>query len=299
MRKKTQKENRNDLYAFYMVACEKNFSKASAKLGISASALSKTIRLLENRLGPQLFNRTTRTATLAQAGEQLFATTQKSFVSIDSKLDRLAHYKDTPTGMVKITAGLQVIDDILIPRLAHFNELYPKIVLEFHADNQFVDIITQGLDAGVGLDDDVDEMMIATKISESLKMCVVGSPALFEKHGFIKTVSELENFPSVGHVMSTGKLYEWEFIEQGKTIKITPPAKFVCDNGNAIKTTCVHGLGLAYLPESLVKNELATGELIAVLQAFCPSLPALYLYYPHHNVSPALRVVIESLKISH
>jgi len=297
MRQKIQKENYNDLYAFYMVACEKNFSKASAKLGISAPALSKTIRLLENRLGLQLFNRTTRTVALTQAGEQLFATAQKSFASIDSDLDRLAHYRDTPTGTVKITAGLQVIIDIFIPRLAHFNHQYPEIVLEFHAENQFVDIITQGFDAGVRLGDDVDEMMIATKISEPLKMCVVGSPALFEKHGFVKAISELGHFPSVGYVMSTGKLYEWEFSEHGETVKITPPANIVCDDDNAIKTACLHGLGLAYLPESLVKNELATGELIAVLQAFCPSLPALYLYYPHRKVSPALRAVIECLRI--
>ncbi|MDD0824817.1 LysR family transcriptional regulator [Mannheimia sp. AT1] len=291
------RENYNDLYAFWLVAQEKNFTRAAQELGISPSALSKTIRLLEKRLGLQLFNRTTRTVALTQAGEQLFITAQKSFDNLNNGLDRLAHYREMPTGKIKVTAGLQIVQDILIPRLAHFKEQYPEIVLEFHAENQFVDIISQGFDAGVRLGDDVNEMMIAVKISQPIKMCMVGSPTLFEHYGFIKSINELSRFPSIGYVMSTGKLYEWELVEKGQTVKITPSAQFVCNDDNAIKTACLKGLGLAYLPQSLVQSELATGELISVLQPFCLSLPALYLYYPHRNISPALRVVIDNLKV--
>lgn len=292
-----QKENYNDLYAFYLVACEKNFSRASAKLGISPQALSKTIKLLENRLGLQLFHRTTRTVSLTQAGEGLFATAQKSFSYLNNELERLAHYRENPSGTVKITAGLQVVQDILIPRLAHFKSVYPDITLQFHADNRFVDIVSEGFDAGVRLGDDVGETMIAVKISEPLKMCVVGTPALFEQHGFVKHINELINFPSIAYVMSNGKYYDWEFCQNGESVKITPNAQFVFDDDQAIKTACLHDAGLAYLPQNLVQNELDRDELVSVLQSFCLALPALYLYYPHRNISPALRAVVDCLKL--
>lgn len=291
------KTNYNTLHAFYLVAQEKNFARAAAKLSISPQALSKTVKALEEELGLQLFHRTTRTVSLTQAGEQLFAAAQKSFGGLNNELERLAHYRDTPSGTVKITAGLQVVQDILIPRLAHFKTAYPDITLQFHADNRFVDITHQGLDAGVRLGDDVGETMIAVKISEPLKMCVVGTPSLFEQHGFIKHINELKTFPSIAYVMSSGKYYDWEFYQNGKSIKITPNARFVYDDDQAIKTACLHGLGLAYLPQDIVADELASGKLLAVLPAYCPSLPALYLYYPHRNISPALRVVVESLRV--
>lgn len=289
--------NYNSLHAFWVVAQEKNFAKSAQKLGVSPQALSKTIKVLEQQLGLQLFNRTTRTVSLTRAGEQLFAAAQKSFAHLNNELERLAHYRQTPSGTVKITAGLQVIQDILIPRLAHFKTAYPDITLQFHADNHFVDIVKQGFDAGVRLGDDVDGQMIAVKISEPLTMCIAGSPKLFEQHGFIKHIDELATFPAIGYLMSSGKLYEWELWQDGKPVKITPPAQFALNDDEAIKTVCLHGLGLGYLPKSRIQSELDTGKLIAVLQPFCPPLPALYLYYPHRNISPALRAVVEGLRV--
>lgn len=290
------RRNYNDLHAFATAAQSKNFSQAAQKLGISPPALSKTIRLLEARLGVQLFNRTTRSVALTQAGEALFAAAHKSFATLDGELERLAHYRDTPAGKVKITAGLQVIQDILIPRLARFQHQYPDIVLEFHANNRFVDIAGEGFDAGIRLDGDVDESMVAVRISEPLAMCVAGAPGLFERHGFVKTIHRLNDYPAVGYVLGSGKLYEWTLFSDGLPVKITPNAQFVCDDDQAVKTACLHGLGLAYLPQSLIAQELADGRLISILQTHCPPLPALYLYYPHRNISPALRAVVDELR---
>lgn len=291
------RQNYNDLYAFLLVAQEKNFARASDKLSVSPQALSKTIKLLESRLGLQLFNRTTRTVSLTHAGEKLFATAQKSFAQLDSELTHLAHYRNAPSGTVKISAGLQVVQNTLIPKLAHFQTQYPDITVHLSANNRFVDIVAEGFDAGVRLGDDVGEMMIAVKISEPLAMTIVASPSYIKQFGLIKTPDELATHQGIGYVMGNGKLYEWELIFNGKPFTQTPPCRWRFDDDEAIKTACLHGLGLAYLTQEIVVDELANGKLVAVLPAYCPSLPALYLYYPHRNISPALKVVVESLRI--
>ncbi|MEG9476181.1 LysR family transcriptional regulator [Mannheimia indoligenes] len=291
------RQNYNDLYAFLLVAQEKNFARASDKLGVSPQALSKTIKLLESRLGLQLFNRTTRTVSLTHAGEKLFATAQKSFAQLDSELTHLAHYRNAPSGTVKISAGLQVVQNTLIPKLAHFQTQYPDITVHLSANNRFVDIVTEGFDAGVRLGDDVGEMMIAVKISEPLAMTIVASPSYIKQFGLIKTPDELVHHQGIGYVMSNGKLYEWELIFNGKPFTQTPPCRWLFDDDEAVKTACLHGLGLAYLPQEIIADELASGKLVVVLPAYCPSLPALYLYYPHRNISPALKVVVESLRV--
>lgn len=291
------RRNYNDLYAFLLVAQEKSFARASEKLGISPQALSKTIKVLEQRLGLQLFNRTTRTVSLTHAGERLFTAAKDSFARLDGELNRLAHYRNAPSGTVKITAGLQVVQNTLIPKLADFQSQYPDITVHLSANNRFVDIVAEGFDAGVRLGDDVGEMMIAVKISEPLAMAVVASPSYIKQFGLIKTPDELASHQGIGYVMSSGKLYEWELIAHSKSLVKTPPCRWLFDDDEAVKTACLHGLGLAYLPQTMVADELSNGKLVAVLPAYCPSLPALYLYYPHRNISPALKVVIERLRV--
>lgn len=289
--------NYNELYAFVTVAQEKSFARAAAKLGVSPQALSKTIKLLESRLGLQLFNRTTRSVSLTHAGRQLFASADTGFAHLDNGLTRLAHYRNAPSGTVKISAGLQVVQNTLIPKLARFQTQYPDISLHLSANNRFVDIVAEGFDAGVRLGDDVGETMIAVRISEPLAMTVTASPSYIKQFGLIETPDELARHQGIGYVMSSGKLYEWELTRHGKPFTATPPCRWRFDDDEAVKTACLHGLGLAYLPQDLVADELADGRLIAVLPAFCPSLPALYLYYPHRNISPALRAVVECLRV--
>ena len=292
-----KRENYNDLYAFLLVAQEKSFTKAAQKLGVSSPALSKTIRLLEQRLGIQLFTRTTRTVSLTQAGEQLFRTAEQSFHKLDNELAILEHYRNAPTGLVRINAGLQIVETLLIPKLVHFQQQYPEVQLELNSDNRFIDIIVEGFDAGVRLGDDVSEGMIAVRISEPMKMAVVASPDYFERYGIPKTIQELAQHQCICYRLSNGGVYQWEFEHNAEKITISPKGQWIFNDDNPARTAAKKGLGIAYLPEDLVSNELASGELIQIFGEQCLALPSLYLYYPHRNVSPALRAVIDTLKL--
>lgn len=292
-----KRENYNDLYAFLLVAQEKSFTKAAQKLGVSSPALSKTIRLLEERLGIQLFTRTTRTVSLTQAGDQLFRTAEQSFYKLDNELAILEHYRNAPTGLVRINAGLQTVETLLIPKLAHFQQQYPEVQLELSSNNRFIDIIAEGFDAGVRLGDDVSEGMIAVRISAPLKMAVVATPGYFEKYGIPKTIQELEQHQCICYRLSNGGVYPWEFEHNGEKISIKPKGQWIFNDDNPSRAAVKKGLGIAYLPEELIADELTSGELIQIFGEQCLALPSLYLYYPHRNVSPALRVVIDTLKI--
>lgn len=292
-----QQENYNDLYAFLLVAEKKSFRHAAEKLGISSSALSKSIRLLEQRLGVQLFTRTTRTVALTRAGEQLFQTAKNSFSQLNNGLEMLADYRHTPSGLVRINAGLFVIDRILLPKLAHFKQQYPNVVLELTSENRFIDIVAEGFDAGIRLGDDVADGMIAVKISEPLKMSAVASPAYLEQHGIPKKVQDLSQHQCIGYRLSSGGYFQWTFDINGETVKITPHGQWVLNDDYTTKTAVKLGLGVGYLPDELILEELASGQLIRLFGEYVQSLPALYLYYPHRNVSPALCAVVNRLKI--
>ncbi len=290
------RENYNDLHTFLIAATERNFSRAAAKLGVSPPALSKTIRLLEERLGVQLFQRTTRTVSLTQAGEQLFRTAEQSFSKLNNELQLLEHYRNTPSGLVKITAGLAVTRTLLIPKLAHFQDKYPHIRLEIISENRFVDIVAEGFDAGVRLGSDVGGNMIAVKISDEMKMAAVASPAYLDKYGIPQKLPDLATHNCIGYRLGSGGEYQWEFETNGETVKIQPQGQWIFNDDYSAKNAALHGLGIAYLPKDLVQNELASGTLIKLFGELGQKLPALYLYYPHRNVSPALRVVIDALK---
>lgn len=292
-----KRENYNDIYAFLMVATEKSFTRAAAKLGVSSPALSKTIRLLEERLGVQLFVRTTRQVALTQAGQQLFHTSEKGFNKINQELELLAHYRDSPRGLVRINAGFLALQNILIPKLAHFKQKYPDIQLELIGANHLVDIISEGFDAGIRLGSYVDEGMIAVKISPPIQTALVASPTYFATHGFPQSLSDLSMFLGLGYRLSNGEVSKWNFYEKGKEIEITPHCQWFFNDPELIKTAALEGLGLAYLPEKMLEKELASGQLIAIFSEFCSTIPSMYLYYPHRNVSPALRAVIDTLKL--
>lgn len=291
-------ENYNDLYAFLMVAREKSFTKAAKKLSITPPALSKTIRLLEERLGIRLFHRTTRRITLTQAGEHLFRFSEPSFQRLNHELEMLQHYRNSPAGLVRINAGLTVVNTLLLPKLQQIRLQYPDIHIELISENRFINIIEEGFDAGVRLNNDVADNMIAVKISNALKMLLVATPDYFQKHGFPKTIYELEKYPCIGYRLSNGELYPWEFQENGKSIKITPYSPWIFNDDYSTKQAVLAGLGIAQLQEDLVQEELNNGRLIRIFHEQSQALPALYLYYPHRKVSPALRVVIDMLKMT-
>ncbi|WP_336988011.1 LysR family transcriptional regulator [Aeromonas hydrophila] len=297
MNKMTGRENYNDLHVFMLVAREGSFTKAAARLGLAQSGVSRTIRDLEARLGVQLLMRTTRSLSLTQAGEQLYRTAQGCFQSLDAGLATLAHYRDTPSGTVRINASQHAIDKVLLPKLAIFRQRYPDIRLELISESRFVNIIDERFDAGVRLGDEVDEGMVAVRIAPDLDMVMVATPDHFLQYGFPQTPADLAGHPCIAYQFADGSLYQWELWQEGKAIKHRPQGQWVFSDSYMEAAAAKMGLGLAYVPEELVSDELERGTLIQVLKPYAHRLAGQYLYYPHRNVSPALRVVIDALKL--
>lgn len=294
----TSRENYNDLYAFMLVAREGSFTRAATKLGVAQSGISRTVRDLEARLGVQLLTRTTRKLSLTQAGEQLYHAAQASFQSLDNGLSMLAHFRDTPSGMVRINASQHAIDKVLLPKLAMFKQLYPEIRLELISESRFVDIIEEHFDAGVRLGGDVGEGMIAVRITPDIEMVVVATPEHFRRYGFPQTPTDLAAHPCIAYQFADGSLYQWEFWQDGKLIKYKPQGQWVFSDSYMEAAAAKMGLGIAYVPEDLVMEDLEQGRLVRVLIPFSHRFAGLYLYYPHRNVSPALRMVVETLRMS-
>ena len=293
----TSRENYNDLHVFMLVAREGSFTRAAARLGLAQSGISRTIRDLETRLGVQLLVRTTRSLSLTQAGEQLYRTALSSFQSLDAGLATLAHFRDIPSGTVRINASQHAIDKVLLPKLAIFRQHYPDIRLELISESRFVNIIDERFDAGVRLGGEVDEGMVAVRITPDMEMVMVATPDHFLQYGFPQTPAELAVHPCIAYQFADGGLYQWELWQEGKLVKHRPQGQWVFSDSYMEAAAARMGLGLAYVPEELVTDELARGTLIRVLQRFSHRLEGLYLYYPHRNVSPALRALIDTLRL--
>ncbi|ESK48170.1 hypothetical protein P255_02813 [Acinetobacter brisouii CIP 110357] len=287
----------NDLHVFMLVAREGSFTKAATKLGVAQSGVSRTVRELEEHLGLQLLTRTTRKLSLTQAGEQLYRTTLESFQTLENGLSMLAHYRETPSGTVRINASQHAIEKVLLPKLAVFKERYPDIKLELISESRFVDIITEQFDAGVRLGGEVSEGMIAVRITPDMEMVVVATPEHFRRYGFPETPKDLSLHPCISYQLEDGNTYQWEFWMNNKQVLHKPEGQWVFSDSYMEVAAARMGLGLAYVPKELVTEDLDQGNLIQVLKPFSHHYEGLFLYYPHRNVSPALRMVVNTLKI--
>ena len=274
-----------------------SFTAAAQRLGLAQSGISRAIRELEARLGVRLLVRTTRKLSLTQAGEQLYQATLSGFDSLNQGLATLAYYRNTPSGTVRINVSQHSIDKVLLPRLAVFQLRYPDIRLELITENRFVNIIDKRFDAGIRLGSDVGEGMVAVRITSGMEMAVVGTPDHFRRYGFPHTPDDLVAHPCIAYQFADGSLYQWELNQDNKKVTHRPQGQWVFSDSYMEAEAARRGLGLAYVPEELVTDDLTSGKLIRVLQPYSISLEGSYLYYPHRDVSPALRVVIDTLKI--
>lgn len=292
-----KRENYNDLYLFMRVVREGSFTAAAQRLGLAQSGVSRAVRELETRLGLQLLVRTTRKLSLTQAGERLYQTLESGFDAVDNGLATLAHYRNTPSGTVRINASQHLIDKVLLPRLAIFKQRYPDIRLELISENRFVDIIAERFDAGLRLGAEVASGMVAVRITPDMEMAIVGTPDHFRRYGFPQTPADLTAHPCIAWQFADGSLYAWELEHEGKKITHSPQGQWVFSDSYMEANAARRGLGLAYVPEELIADDLERGTLIRVLQRYSLRLDGSFIYYPHRNVSPALRVVIDTLKI--
>jgi DNA-binding transcriptional LysR family regulator len=288
----------SDLLAFLAVARERSFTKAAAKMGVSQSALSHTIRGLEARLGVRLLARTTRSVSPTQAGERLVASVGTRFEEIEAELDALGDLRDKPAGVIRITAGEHAVDSILMPALANFLPRYPDIQVELTVDHGLVDIVARRYDAGVRFGEQVAKDMIAVRIGPDVRMAVVGSPSYFENRSAPKKPQELTEHGCINFRQPTGGgLYAWEFEKGGRELKVRVEGQLVFNGTTQILEATIAGLGMAYLPEDLALPHLAGGRLRRVLEDWCPPYAGYHLYYPsRRQSSPAFALLVDALR---
>src|SRR5205823_1033582 len=263
-----------DLLAFVAVGRERSFTKAAAKLGVSQSALSHTIRELEARLDVRLLTRTTRSVSPTEAGERLLHTLGPRFEELDAELAALSELREKPAGTIRITATEYAVDTLLWPKLARFLRQYPDIKVEIIVDSGLTDIVAQRFDAGVRAGEQVAKDMIAVRIGPDMRMAIVGTPSYFRNRSEPKTPQELIGHNCINLRLPThGGLYAWEFEKGGRELKVRVEGQLVFNATTPILNAALAGLGLAYLPEDQVETHLATGRLIRVLADWCPPFP--------------------------
>ena len=288
----------NDLAAFLAVARERSFTRAAAKLGVSQSALSQTIRGLEARLGIRLLTRTTRSVAPTEAGERLLKTVGPRLEEIETELEALSELREKPAGAIRITAGDHPIHSVLWPKLAKFLPNYPDIKVEIAIDYGLTDIVAERYDAGVRLGEQVAKDMIAVRIGPDVRFAMVGAKSYFAKRSPPKTPHDLITHNCINLRLPTyGGLYAWEFEKDGRELKVRVEGQLVFNGVFQVLDAALAGLGLAYVPEDLAEPYLARGRLIRALEDWCAPWSGYHLYYPsRRQSSPAFALLVDALR---
>lgn len=288
----------DDLLAFFAVAKEASFTRAAAKLGVSQSALSHTIRGLEERLGLRLLTRTTRSVAPTEAGERLIRTIGPKLEEIDAELAAVTELREKPAGTIRITTGEHSAETIIWPALAKLLPRYPDIKAELVVDYGLIDIVAERYDAGVRLGEQVAKDMIAVRIGPDFRMVVVGAPSYFAKRPPPKRPQDLTAHDCINIRLPTmGGLYAWEFEKRGRALKVRVDGQIVFNNMSLRRKAVLNGLGLAYLPEDRVREHIASGRLVQVLDDWCQPFSGYHLYYPsRRQPTSAFAALVEALR---
>lgn len=293
-----RRENVNDLPAFIAVARERSFTKAAAKLRVSQSALSYTIRTLEERLGLRLLTRTTRSVSLTDAGERLLRTIGPRFDEIESEIAALGELRNKPAGTIRITTVEHAADTLVWPAAAKLLATYPDINIEIISDYRVTDIVAERFDAGVRLGEQVDKDMIAVRIGPDMRQAVVAAPSYFKRRLKPLNPQDLVDHSCINLRLPTlGAFYVWEFRKGRRELKVRVQGRAAFNTIGKIQDAALKGLGLAYLPEDQVKAAIKSGRLVRVLADWCPPRPGYHLYYPsRRQTSPAFALVVNALR---
>lgn len=293
-----QRGQLDDLLAFVAVGQERSFTKAAAKLGVSQSALSHTIRDLEARLGVRLLTRTTRSVAPTGAGERLLHSLAPRFDEIAAELSAVSELRDKPAGTIRITATEFAVDTLLWPKLAKFLRQYPDIKVELFMDNGLTDIVAQRFDAGVRTGEQVAKDMIAVRIGPDLRMAVVGAPSYFKTRSEPKRPQELVGHDCINlRLLTLGGLYPWEFEKGGRELRVRVEGQLTFNGTNQMLNAALAGFGLAYVPEDLARPHVTKGRLRRVLADWCPPYSGYHLYYPsRRQPSAAFTLLVDTLR---
>ena len=292
------RENVDDLIAFLAVARQQSFTRAAAQLGVSQPALSQTIRMLEQRLGVRLLTRTTRSVSTTEAGERLLQTVGPHFDGIESSLAALSELRDKPVGSLRITSVEHASQTILAPTMAKLLRDYPGISVEIINDYGMTDIVADRFDAGVRLGEQVAQDMIAVRIGPDFKQIVVGAPSYFKTHAKPNTPHDLTTHLCIAlRLPTSGGFWSWPFVKKGHKLKVRPEGRLAFNTIHLALDTALSGLGLAYLPEDLVRGHIAKGRLVSVLSDWSTPMSGYHLYYPsRRQQTPAFSLLVETLR---
>lgn len=293
-------ENLRDLNAFVTVAEEGSFTRAAARLGVSQSALSQTVRNLEERVGIRLLNRTTRNVSPTEAGERLLSEVAPALEQIERGFAQIGSLRERPSGTIRLSADEYAILNLLWPALERFLAQYPEINIELVTDYGRTDVVQERFDAGVRRGKLVSKDMIALRIGPDMPMVVVGTPSCFAQHTPPKRPQDLSDHACINLRLPThGELFAWTFSDRGKDIRVTTQGRLVFTSIIQVRQACLAGFGLAYLPLDFVADHIAGGALVEVLGDWRKTFEGYHLYYPNRRQHPpALAALIDALRHS-
>jgi DNA-binding transcriptional LysR family regulator len=286
-----------DVLAFLAVARERSFTRAAAKLGVSQSALSHTVRALEERMGVRLLTRTTRSVSPTDAGERLLQTVAPRFEEIEAELNAVSEMGDQPKGTIRITSIDSVADTILWPRLAKMLPNYPELKVEISVDYGMVDIVAERYDMGVRWGDQVAKDMIAMRIAPDQRMVIVGAPSYVASRPPPREPQDLMEHNCITLRLASGGVYAWELRKDGRDVQVRVEGQAIFNGVYQMLNAALSGCGLTFVPDDLAQPHVAAGRLQYVMEDWFPTFPGLHVYYPSRRQSSrALQLVVEAVR---
>jgi len=288
----------SELAAFIAVAEAGSFTRAAAKLGLSQSAVSYSVRMLEQKLGVRLISRTTRSLSLTDAGQRMLRNLRPSFENIENEIAAISALRDKPTGTIRVTTFRYAATSVLWPVVTKFLAEYPDIEMEIIVDEGLTDIVADRFDAGIRIGEQVQKDMIAVRVGPDLRMAVVGSPSYFAKRGVPETPRDLGNHLGVSYRQTTGGgIYAWEFERDGEELQVRMNGPLIMNDGLMLEAAALDGLALAYTFENQVAQYVEDGRLVRVLEDWCPPFSGYHLYYPSRRQhTAAFALFVEALR---
>jgi len=280
--------------AFLSVAQHRSFRRAAAELGVTPSAISQAVRVLETRIGATLFMRTTRSVGLTEAGERFLSRAKPAFEELVAASDVARGLGQRPAGLLRLSVPRAVVPILLEPVIASFCQAYPEIEVEIAASEELVDLAAEGFDAGIRMGQFLDADMVAVPLTPPFHFIVVGSPAYFKGRKRPRAIDDLRQHACLRWRRSSGAIAPWTFNNDGSAIEIAVAGPLIANDFPTMLGAALEGVGLAQLPQPMVAEGLKTGKLLRVLERFAPMMPGVYLYYPsRRQIMPKLRAFID------
>jgi DNA-binding transcriptional LysR family regulator len=287
--------------AFLSVARHRSFRRAAADLGVTPSAISQAVRVLEERIGAALFVRTTRSVGLTEAGERFLSRAKPAFEELVAASEVARDLGQRPAGLLRLSVPRAVVPLLLEPLLASFCQAYPEVEVEIAVSKEVVDLAAEGFDAGIRFGQLVAADMVAVPLTPPFRLVVVGSPSYFAERvaerGIPKRTDDLRQHACLRWRRSTGALAPWSFDDDGHTVEIAVSGPLIASDFPTMLGAAIEGIGLAQLPAPMVAEALKAGKLVQVLEPYAPMLPGVFLCYPsRRQILPKLRAFIDHVK---